>query len=174
MIKKMKKDVTRLKKEPKKKLPNDKQELLSRNNYEMYNLDLLRKVFPRIIAEHDSAVKRTQRKPQIRDIIALYFYLLSYVDGNHTWENGEQNVRFGASFPARQKISFDLGIAERRIKKLVDILLANGLLLEVKDVWSGTDRYKWYFVSFCPRISDDGYIVSEDGEKIVPDLSVYM
>nr|WP_240681805.1 hypothetical protein [Bacillus paralicheniformis] len=154
-------------------LPNDKNELLSQKNYEMYNLDLLRKVFPRIIAEHDSVFKRTQRKPQIRDIIALYFYLLSYVDGNHTWENGEKSARFGASFPARQKIASDLGIAESRIKKLVDILLANGLLLDVRDVWIGTNRYKWYFVSFCPRISDDGYIVSEEGEEIVPEPSVY-
>ncbi|WP_311379910.1 hypothetical protein [Bacillus sp. ISL-51] len=166
--------MTRLNKESKRGiLPNNKEELLSRNNYEMYNLDLLRKVFPRIIAEHDSVFDRKQRKPQIRDVIALYFYLLSYVDGTHTRQNGEKSDRFGASFPARQKISSDLGIAEKRIKQLVDILLVNGLLLEVRDVWSGTDRYKWYFVSFCPRISDDGYIVSEDGEKIVPDLSVY-
>ncbi|MED1123993.1 hypothetical protein [Bacillus atrophaeus] len=154
-------------------LPNNKNELLEQTNYEMYNLDLMRKVFPRIIGEFDQIYKRKQRKPQIRDIIALYFYLLSYVDGKHTLESGEKSDRFGASFPARQKIASDLGVAEKRIKQLVDILLANGLLLDVKDVWSGTNRYKWYFVSFCPRISDDGYIVSEDGEKIVPDLSVY-
>ena len=159
--------------EPKKKLPNNKQELLSHDNYEMYNLDLLRKVFPRIIDDYNSSVGRTQRKFQIRDVIALYFYLLSYVDGTHTLKNGDENDRFGASFPGRQKIASELGIAESRIKKLVDILLANGLLLEVRDVWIGTKRYKWYFVSFCPRISDDGYIVSEEGEEIVPDPSVY-
>lgn len=69
--------------EPKKKLPNNKQELLSHDNYEMYNLDLLRKVFPRIIDDYNSSVGRTQRKFQIRDVIALYFYLLSYVDGTY-------------------------------------------------------------------------------------------
>ncbi|MER3117125.1 hypothetical protein [Bacillus subtilis] len=157
----------------KKYLPNDKTELLEQTNYEMYNLDLMRKVFPRIIGEFDQIYKRKQRKPQIRDIIALYFYLLSYVDGKHTLESGEKSERFGAIFPAKHKIVYDLGIAEKRIKPLVDILLTNGLLLEARDVWVGTSRYKWYFVSFCPRISDDGYIVSEDGGKILPDLSVY-
>lgn len=83
-------------------LPNNKTELLEQTNYEMYNLDLMRKVFPRIIDEFDQIYKRKQRKPQIRDIIALYFYLLSYVDGKHTLESGEKSKRFGASFPARQ------------------------------------------------------------------------
>lgn len=47
MLLKNEEDVKRLNKinEPKKKLPNNKQELLSHDNYEMYNLDLLRKVF---------------------------------------------------------------------------------------------------------------------------------
>lgn len=156
-----------------KQLPNDKKALLDANNYEMYNLDLMRKVFPRIISECNSLYTRKQRKPQIRDIIALYFYLLSYVDGKHTREDGSKSQRFGAAFPTKSRISEQLGIAEKRIKTLVDILETNGLLLEVKDVWIGTDRYKWYYVSFCPRISDDGYIVSEDGEKKLPDLSLY-
>lgn len=151
-----------------KQLPNDKRQLLDANNYEMYNLDLMRKVFPRIIAEHDSVFQRKQRKPQIRDIITLYFYLLSYVDGTHTRADGTSNERFGASFPSIAKISSDLGIAEKRIKPLVDILEANGLIRQ-KQVWNG----KWYFVSFCPRISDDGFIVNRDGEKVQPDSAIY-
>lgn len=149
-------------------LPNDKRQLLEGYNYEMYNLDLMRKVFPRIIAEHDSQFQRNQRKPQIRDIVALYFYLLSYVDGVHTREDGSKSDRFGASFPSVNKIAVDLKIAEKRVKPLADILEANGLIRQ-KQVWNG----KWYFVSFCPRISDDGYIVNENGEKVMPDLSVY-
>lgn len=152
-----------------KPLPNDKRQLLKGKNYEMYNLDLLRKVFPRIIAEHDAAFGRKQNKPQIRDIIALYFYLLSYVDGTHTRADGTPNERFGASFPAVATIAGDLGIAEKRVKPLVDILEANGLLRQ-KQVFNG----KRYYVSFCPRISDDGYIVNDYGEKVVPDSSVYL
>lgn len=151
-----------------KPLPNDKRQLLEGKNYEMYNLALVRKVFPRIIAESDSVSQRKQRKPQIRDVIALYFYLLSYVDGTHTRADGSQNERLGASFPSIVKISSDLGIAEKRIKPLADILEANGLIRQ-KQVWNG----KWYFVSFCPRISDDGYIVNEEGEKVQPDLGIY-
>jgi hypothetical protein len=144
-------------------LPNDKRQLLETKNYEMYNLDLMRKVFPRIIAELDCQVDRKQRKPQNRDLVALYFYLLSYVDGKHTREDGTRSERFGASFPSIAKIAEDLGIAEKRIKPLADILEANGLLRQ-KQVWNG----KWYIVSFCPRVSDDGYIVDENGEKVVP------
>ena len=150
-------------------VPNDKQALLDGKNYEMYNLDLMRKVFPRIISEHDTAFNRVQRKPQIRDIIALYFYLLSYVDGKHTREDGTRSERFGASFPSNEKISDDLGIAIKRIKPLVDILEANGLV-RTKLTWNG----KWYYVSFCPRISEDGYLVTADGEKVVPDHSIYL
>ncbi|MDF1510194.1 hypothetical protein PZE06_18835 [Robertmurraya sp. DFI.2.37] len=152
-----------------KPLPNNKRQLLEGRNYEMYNLDLLRKVFPRIIAEHNAAFGRKQNKPQIRDIIALYFYLLSYVDGTHTRADGSPSDRFGASFPAVTTIASDLGIAQKRIKPLSDILEANGLIRQ-KQVWNG----KWYIVSFCPRISDDGYIVNEDGEKVVPDSSIYL
>ncbi|MBU5211053.1 hypothetical protein [Heyndrickxia oleronia] len=151
-----------------KPLPNDKRTLLEGNNYEMYNLDLMRKVFPRIIAEHDAKYQRKQRKPQIRDIVTLYFYLLSYVDGKHTRSDGTMSERFGASFPSRDKISSELGIDERRIKPLADILETNGLIRQ-KIVWNG----KWYFPSFCPRISEDGYLVDENGQKIKPDLSLY-
>jgi hypothetical protein len=154
-------------------LPNDKRFLLEGLNYEMYNLDLMRKVFPRIISEFDQLYPRKQRKPQIRDIIALYYYLLSYVDGKHTREDGTQSERFGASFPSVAKIIGDLGIAESRVKPLVEILQTNGLILNCVDAWVGTRRYKWYYVSFCPRISDDGYIVDENGEKVMPDLSLY-
>ena len=150
-------------------LPSDKKELLDMENYEVYNRDLLRKVFPRIIAEHDSQFDRKQRKPQIRDIIALYYYLLSYVSGVHTLENGSPNPKFGAAFPAVKTISADLGIAEKRIRHLADILEANGLLRQ-KPIWDG----KLYFMSYCPRISDDGYIVNGDGEKVMPDKSVYI
>lgn len=155
-----------------KRLPNDKKTLLSGGNYEMYNLDLMRKVFPRIIDEFFEA-HSGRRCPRVRDIIPLYFYLLSYVDGEHTRKDGRRSKRFGASFPSRKKIVEDLRIDEDRIKPLVDILVTNGLILETRDHWEGMRRYKWYYVSYCPRVSDDGYLVDENGEKILPDLSLY-
>ncbi|WP_088032773.1 helix-turn-helix domain-containing protein [Evansella clarkii] len=156
-----------------KPLPNDKRALLAGHNYEMYNLDLLRKVFPRIIAEINEAHGRSQRKVQSRDLIALYFYLLSYVSGNHTHDDGSYNHWFGAAFPSLDKITEELGIDRRRIKPLVDILVANGLILDTQEKWASMRRYKLYFVSYCPRISDDGFIIDENGEKVAPDPSIY-
>jgi hypothetical protein len=153
--------------------PNDKKALLEMKNYEMFNRELMRKVFPRIINEFIALHGRKRGLPQIRDIIALYFYLLSYVDGNALQSNGLPSERFGASFPSKAKITADLGIAESRIKPLVEILQTNGLLLDVIDKWEGTKRSKWYYVSYCPRISDDGYVVNDNGEKIIPDLTKY-
>ena len=149
-------------------LPGNKQELLDRGNYEIYNHELMRKVFPRIIAEHDAAQGRRQRKPQIRDIIALYFYLLSYVSGVEKWEDGRKNDRFGAAFPAVITIADDLGIAEKRVKHLTEILESNGLLRR-KRIMDGM----LYYMNYCPMITDDGYIVNEDGEKVVPDVAIY-
>ncbi|WP_233414407.1 hypothetical protein [Thermaerobacillus caldiproteolyticus] len=132
----------------------------------------MRKVFPCIINEFIALHGRKGRLPQIRDIIALYFYLLSYVDRNELQPNGVPSERFGASVPSKAKIAADLGVAESRIKPLVEILQTHGLLLDVVDKREGTKRYKWYYVSHCPRSSDDGYVVNDD-EKIVPDLSKY-
>lgn len=56
-----------------KPLPGNKVQLLEAENYEVFNRDLMRKVFPRIIAEHNSINDHKQRRKQIRDIIALYF-----------------------------------------------------------------------------------------------------
>lgn len=155
-----------------KALPNDKRQLLESHNYEMYNLDLMRKVFPRIINEINSLVGRSQRKFQSRDLIAFYFYLLSYVDGNYERKNGDFNERFGAAFPSYDKITSDLSIDHRRIRPLTDILVCNGLLLSTRDNWEGTRRSKWYFPSYCPRVTDDGYIVDEDGRVVIPDYSL--
>ncbi|MET3506244.1 hypothetical protein [Halalkalibacter oceani] len=154
-----------------KSYPNDKRALLDGHNYEMYNLDLMRKVFPRIIRELAELHGRQQRRPQDRDLIALYFYLLSYIDGNYERRDGELNERFGAAFPSYDKITEDLLIDHRRIRILVDILVLNGLLLEARDHWEGTKRYKWYFPSFCPGITEEGYVVNVDGEPVVPDYS---
>lgn len=153
--------------------PNDKQELLDVGGFETYSRELLRKVFPRIIAEaHDVVYAGNRRKPEIRDIVFFYFLLQSYIDGQETKTDGARNDRFGACFLAYDAIQDKMRIDPHRIKLLANILETNGII-RVADRWEGTRRFKWYFPSFCPRITDDGYLVDEDGERITPDLELY-
>ncbi|RCX22881.1 hypothetical protein DFP94_101470 [Fontibacillus phaseoli] len=156
-------------------LPNDKQTLLDGpGGFEVYNRELVRKVFPRIIREvYDEVYADSrQRKPDIRDIIAFYFTLQSYIDGNYLRADGTINDRFGACFISYETLTSMLRIERNRIKQLADILEANGII-RTATRWESTRKFKWYFPSYCPRITDDGYVVDEDGTKIVPDMNVY-
>ena len=154
-------------------LPNDKGALMNSPGYEVYNRELIRKVFPRIISEaYDIVYKDMKRKPEIRDIVFFYFLLQSHIDGNSMTKDGATNDRFGACFLSYEKITDVMRIDRNRIKLLADILETNGII-RVVDRWEGTKRFRWYFPSYCPRITDDGYLVDEDGEKIIPDLSKY-
>jgi hypothetical protein len=158
---------------PNKLQPNDKQTLLDQGGYEMYNRELLRKVFPRIINEaYDEIYADKKRKPEIRDIVYFYFILQSYIDGNQMRADGTVNDRFGACFLGYDEIMKKLRIERNRVKFLANILETNGII-RVADQWRGTQRFKWYFPSYCPRITDDGYLIDEDGERIKPDFSVY-
>ncbi|MBN9653881.1 hypothetical protein J0K78_06350 [Halobacillus sp. GSS1] len=150
-----------------KDLPHDKQQLMDAEGYEVYNRELIRKVFPRIIAD----VRKIKPKSKAGDIIPFYFALLSYVDGNRYRADESLNRRFGYAFPSQDRIAEMTGIDRKRHKQLTRILKANGILSEVRDYYEGTNRYLWYKPSFCPQISEDGYIVNEDGEKVVPDYS---
>jgi hypothetical protein len=160
--------------DPVKPLPNDKRELLDGpGGYETYNRELIRRVFPRIINEaYDEVFASSRRKPEIRDIVALYFLLQSYIDGNHMRADGTHNDRFGACFLSYEAIMSALRIDRPRVKLLADILDTNGIIRTTSH-YEGTRRFKWYFPSYCPRITEDGYIVDEDGVIIQPDLSVY-
>jgi len=155
-------------------LPNDKRMLLdSPDGFEIYNRELVRKVFPRIINEtYDVVYAGQRRKPEIRDIVAFYFTLQSYVDGKAQRSDGSVNDRFGACFMSYDTITETLRIDRSRIRLISNILETNGIIRTVSH-YEGTRRYKWYFPSYCPRITDDGYIVDEDGQRITPDLSVY-
>ncbi|SFK12238.1 hypothetical protein SAMN04487936_107202 [Halobacillus dabanensis] len=148
-------------------LPHDKKQLMEAKGYELYNRELVRKVFPRIIAE----VRDIRPKSKTGDIIPFYFALLSYIDGNRYRADGSLNGRFGYAFPSQDRIAEMTGVDRKRHKQLTRILKANGILSDVRDYYEGTNRYLWYKPSFCPQISDDGYIVNEDGEKVVPDYS---
>lgn len=147
-----------------KEQPNDKGALLGQEGYEMFNRELIRKVFPRIIAD----IKEVKPNAKAGDIIPFYFALLSYIDGNKYRKDGTLNERYGYAFPSQALLSAMTGINHKRHKLLTDILHANGILSDVKDYYEGTKRYKWYKPSYCPRISDDGYLVDENGQKIIP------
>lgn len=157
-----------------KPMPNDKEVLLdSPKGYEVYNRELIRKVFPRIINEaYDVVYAGRKRKPEIRDVVAFYFLLQSYIDGNKMRADGSYNDRFGACFLAYEAIMDTLRIDRNRVKTLASILETNGII-RVADRFEGLRRFKWYFPSYCPRITEDGYVVDEMGEVIMPDLSVY-
>ncbi|MEK4801033.1 hypothetical protein MHI02_05670 [Oceanobacillus sp. FSL K6-0118] len=147
-----------------KEQPSDKKDLLESEGYEMFNRELMRKVFPRIIGE----IKQQKPSAKTGDIIPFYFALLSYIDGNRLRADGNENMRYGYSFPSQNRIYEMTGINQKRHKLLTDILHANGILADVRDYYEGTKRYKWYKPSFCPRVSDDGYLVDENGAKIIP------
>jgi hypothetical protein len=153
--------------------PNDKQTLLDAGGYEMYNRELLRNVFPRIINEaYDEAYAEKKRKPEIRDIVYFYFLLQSYIDGNETRADGTKNDRFGACFLGYDEIMRKMRIDRNRVRFLAKILETNGIIRAV-DQWKGTRRFKWYFPSYCPLVTSDGYLVDEDGAKIEPDFDEY-
>ncbi|MFJ8244756.1 hypothetical protein [Peribacillus asahii] len=159
-----------------KPLPNDKKALLDKESgYEMYSRDIMRKVFPRIFQEATELYKSKgmRVRPQIRDVAVFYFLLLTNVSGVHTEDNGEPNKWFGACWLSRAEISQRLCLDESRIKWLGDVLVANGLIRKQKI----SVNMKWhilYFPSWAAHVSEDGYLVDGNGEKIVPNLGIYL
>ncbi|SDY45817.1 hypothetical protein [Thermoactinomyces sp. DSM 45892] len=163
--------------------PNDKAEAMASENYEIYKREVIRLVFPRIFRESNEAntkaklatgAKKVGRLPEIRDVVAFYFYILSYVNGQAYRESGEPNEKYGACFVSYKRITEDLCMTKDRIKYLADVLEANGLIIRSVHYYEGAKRYKLYYPSWSPRVSDDGYLVNPDGEKIIPDQAVYL
>jgi hypothetical protein len=154
--------------------PNDKAILLdNEQGFEIYNRELMRKVFPRVINEAlDVAYAEYKRKPEIRDVVAFYFLLQSYIDGNYKRQDGTLNDRFGACFLNYETIQAHLRVDRNRINLLAAILETNGII-RTAGHYEGTKRFKWYFPSFCPHVTDDGYIVNEFGEVVKPDFVAY-
>lgn len=145
--------------------PADKQELLDVGNYETFNRDLMRKVFPRIISD----IKSYKPRAKAGDVIPLYFILLTNMNGQPLLENGGNNPKYEACFLSQKDISAMTGIGINKIPIYADVLARNGLLFEIKDVWEGTNRYLFYYPSFCPRVTADGYIVDNNGEICIPE-----
>ncbi|KYG37385.1 hypothetical protein [Bacillus gaemokensis] len=147
---------------------NDKQGLLDAGGYDIYNVKLMQDVFPRIIKEVHKMYKAKGKKvPQIRDVIAFYFTLHAY-----TYKKDEMDSFFGACFQSYEGIMAHLKVDRKRIKWLADILEANGLIRRERRR-EGLRNRVLYFPSYAPRISDDGYLVDENGAKIVPNMEVY-
>lgn len=159
-----------------KTLPNDKQSLLDKDRgYEVFSHEIMRKVFPRILRDANELynTKGMRKKPQIRDAAVFYFLLLSYVSGVHTKENGEPNERFGACYLSYFAITQHIRIDKSRIKWLANVLEANGLIRKEKVNVNMRNECR-YFVSWASQVSDDGYIVNENGERIIPNLDIYI
>src|SRR5690625_4113603 len=152
-------------KESRKRLPADKQSLMDSEGYEVYNREIIRKVFPRIISE----IRAYKPRAKAGDVISLYFVLLTNINGQPKLKNGEDNPRYEACFLPQKTIAEMSGVGINRIPIYAEVLVRNGLLFEVKDVWEGTNRFLYYYPSFCPHVTDDGYIVDNNGEKCVPD-----
>ena len=152
----------------KKEYPADKQTLLDVGNYEVYNRDLIRKVFPRIISELKAERKRTN----FGDIVPFYFTLLTFVDGNKYRKDGmTPNKSYEAAFPSQDTIKAITDIGTRRQTWLAEILKQNGLLRKYETRYIDRRPYIFYYPSYCPVISEDGYVIDTDtGEKIIPDI----
>lgn len=147
-------------------LPGDKQALMNARNYELFNRDLIRLVFPRIIADF----KRDYPKAKVGDVIPFYMTLLTNVDGVEMNGAGDVKERFGACFLSQDAISDMTGISTKRMAFLTEVLLQNGLLTQVERKYVNMRQQIWYYPSWCPNISEDGYVINSDGERIVPDM----
>ncbi len=159
-----------------KRLPNDKGILLDKESgYEVFSHDIMRTVFPRIFREANDLynAKGMKKKPQIRDAAIFYFLLLSYTNGVPTKGNGDPNERFGACWLSYPEITKRLCIDKSRIVWLAKILEANGLIRKEKI----SVNMRWevrYYPSWAPKVSAEGYLVDENGERIAPDPELYL
>lgn len=146
-----------------KKFPANKQPLMDAGNYEVFNRDLMRKVFPRIISE----IKAERPRIQVGDIIPFYFTLLAYVDGREFLEDGvTPNKSYGAAFPPQSDIQAITGIGTRRQKWLAEVLRQNGLLFRYEEKYVDMRRYTFYYPSYCTTINEEGYVVDDDTGEI--------
>ena len=153
-------------------MDNGKKALLDAGNYEIYNRDLFRKVFPRIISEF----KAVNPRAQVNDIIPFYFALLSHIDGKKHLSDGiTPNISYGSAFLSQSEINRLTGINRKRHSWLAEILRQNGVLLDVKERYVGGKNYIYYYPSFCPHVTEDGFVVNTDtGEIYTQDVDALL
>lgn len=124
-------------------------------------------IIPRIISDvYDKAFPESRRRPDVTDIAFLYGILINYANTE------EQNEYYGAAWVSTEKIAQLMRISRNRISKLSNILESNGLIKTV-DFYEGVIRRKLYFPIQITAVSEDGYVINEDGERIKPSLEVY-
>lgn len=146
---------------------NQKQKLLIDGHYSLVPNAVYRTVIPRIISDvYDKAFVGAKRRPDVTDIAFLYGIILSYTNTD------QENDYKGAAWVSTENLAQLMRISRNRIAPLCKILEANGLLKTV-DFYEGIKRRKLYYPIHITNVSEDGYVVNEDGEKIEPSLNVY-
>ncbi|WP_078552190.1 hypothetical protein [Bacillus alkalicellulosilyticus] len=146
---------------------SQKEQLKDNGGWSVLPNAIYKTVIPRIISDaYDKAYAGAKRKPDVKDIALLYGILLSYAN---TEENNDYK---GASWVSTTKLAEHMRISRNRIAPLCNILEANGLIKTV-NFYEGIKRRKLYFALHVTKVSDDGFVINEDGEKIKPTLDVY-
>lgn len=100
-----------------------KQVVLDNGQYTPIPHDIFRNLLPELTAKYDG---RTAR-----DCLAVYMYLHAHVNGQSAKDE------YMWAFPKVDTIEVDLGIKRNRIKGLVDILIAEGLMKTRNIPWNG-------------------------------------
>lgn len=144
-----------------------KERLLLKGGWSVLPNVVFKYVIPRIISEaYDKAYSGAKRKPNVQDIAFLYSILLSYANTD------ENNDYMGASWVSTETLAKLMRISRNRIAALSNILEANGLIKTV-NFYEQIKRRKLYYVIHVTNVSEDGYVINEDGEKIEPSIEVY-
>jgi hypothetical protein len=150
---------------------NQKQRLKSKGEgggyFSLLPNAVYRVVIPRIISDvYDKAFAGAKRRPDVTDIAFLYGILLSYANTD------EENDYEGAAWVSTENLAELMRISRNRIAPLCRVLEENGLLRTVS-FYEGIKRRKLYYAIHITKVSEDGYVVNEDGEKILPSFDVY-
>src|SRR5690625_4001566 len=115
-------------------MDNGKKALMDAGNYEIYNRNLSRKVFPRIIGEF----KADNPRAQVNDIIPLYFTLQSNINAKeHLSDGTTPNISYGSALLSQSEINRLSCINRKRHSSLAEILRQNCVLLDVKERYVG-------------------------------------
>ena len=141
--------------------------LYEKGGWNTINNKVYKLVIPRIISDaYDKAFEGVRKKPDVKDIAFLYGIIVNYANTD------ELNDYKNAAWASLDTLAQLMRISRNRVGKLSNILEANGLIKTI-DFYEGTTRRKLYYPIHTPNITEDGYVLDENGKKIVPSLDVY-
>mgnify|MGYP003456443823 CR=1 FL=1 len=103
-----------------------KSDLLARGGYAPIPHAICRDILPELKEKYDGQTAR--------DALFLFFFLSSYVNGS------SDNDAFMWAFPNVEQIVSSTGIHKDRVKKLVDILISEGLLETTMIIYHGKSK----------------------------------